>query len=180
MGEDLRGFKNSVIDIDYHFKGTDLDPHVNEDDEMENDMDSFDEAMSQVSEREYRKPDSLDEFITENDELRSQADELRSKAEMLKEQEYLKAGPSSANSKVKDWLENKENQIVGENFQVERKKTPKKRFKFSKAQNSGNNAPNQRQDYLFQLFSRQQDTVQDICKQQLEILKKEFSNDDQN
>ena len=147
-------------------------------------MDSFDEAMSQVSEREYRKPDSLDEFMTQADELRSQSGEVRSKADTkadkLKDQEYLKEGLSSANAKVKDWLENKENQIVGENFQVEREKTPKKRFKFSKPQNSGNNAPKQRQDYLFQLFSRQQDTVQDICKQQLEILKKEFSKDDQN
>ena len=159
------------------FTGTDLDPHVNEDEGMENDMDSFDEAMSQASEREYRKPDSLDEFITQTDELRSQADEVGSKVDELKEKD-LKAGPSSANSKVKDWLENKENQIVGENFQVVgRKKTPEKRFKFRKAQNSGNSAPKQRQDYLFQLFSRQQDTVQDICKQQLEILKKEFSND---
>ena len=148
-------------------------------------MDSFDEAMSQVSEREYRKPDSLDEFMTQADELRSQSGEVRSKADTkadkLKDQEYLKEGLSSANAKVKDWLENKENQIVGENLQiVGRKNTPKKRFKFSKLQTSGNNAPKQRQDYLFQLFSRQQDTVQDICKQQLEILKKEFSKDDQN
>ena len=142
---------------------------------MENDNDSFDEMMSQCeSEQEYRKADSLDEFISQADEMR--ADEMKA--------DKINVDLPTTNSKVKDWLvaqpfegENKEN------FQVVRRKEKKEKFQVVKAgktienhfevntqisntfntesmANTGrlnNYLRAQRQDFLFKYLSREQE-----------------------
>ena len=147
---------------------------------MENDNDSFDEMMSQCeSEQDYRKADSLDEFISQADEMRADemnADETRA--------DKINVDLPIANSKVKDWLvaqpfegENKEN------FQVVRRKEKNEKFQVVNAgktienhfevntqisntfntesmDNTGrlnNYLRAQRQDFLFKYLSREQE-----------------------
>ena len=147
---------------------------------MENDNDSFDEMMSQCeSEQEYRKADSLDEFISQADEMRADkmnADETRA--------DKINVDLPSTNSKVKDWLvaqpfesENKEN------YQVVRRKENNQKFQVVNAgktienhfevntqisntfttesmDNTGrlnNYLRAQRQDFLFKYLSREQE-----------------------
>ena len=177
---------NKLLILFFSLLGAEIDPK-NHDDSLqillsqnlvENDNDSFDEMLSQCeSEQEYRKADSLDEFISQADEMR--ADETRA--------DKINVDLPSTNSKAKDWLvaqpfdgENKEN------FQVVRRKETNEKFQVV---NAGKTIENhfevntqisnifttesmadtgklnnylraQRQDFLFKYLSREQELDQ--------------------
>ena len=120
--------------------------------------DSFENLMSQADETEYRKADSLDEFMTQSDDHRA-------------EQELLKANPSTPKSKVTDWLARATPDPINKKFQFVRKE---KSFEVSKNLDMTgcianlNAQAKQRQEYLFKLLSKEQD----LDQQKLDFFKK--------